>query len=208
MSGFRCRALLFDLDGVLVDSLGAVERIIRSWAASRGVDPEAMIRTSHGRRTSETLRVVAPHLDIEAETAVLDGMEERETEGIRATPGARELVRRLPPEQWGIVTSGSRTVATLRLEVSGIPIPCVFVTGDQVQRGKPDPECYLKGASQLGIPPAEALVLEDAPIGVAAARAAGMSVVGIAAPEADLVVPDLRGLRVTMTHDGWLEVSA
>ena len=204
----RCRALLFDLDGVLVDSLGAVEQIIRSWAATRGVDADAMIRTSLGRRTSETLRAVAPHLDIDAEVAVLDAMEERWTEGIRATPGARELVGQLQPDQWGIVTSGSRAVATQRLTVSGIPIPRVFVTGDEVDRGKPDPECYLRGASQLGIPPAEALVLEDAPIGIAAARAAGMRVVGIAAKDADIVVSDLSGLRVALRSDGWIEVDA
>lgn len=207
----RCRALLFDLDGVLVDSLPVVARVLRAWAATRGLDPDLLIKTSQGRRTSEMLRSVAPWLDIPHEVAILDDMEERETENMHAMPGAKELLERLAPGQWAIVTSGNRRLSTSRLKNAGLPIPQVFVTGDQVERGKPDPQCYLLAASLLGVAPADALVLEDAPIGIAAANAAGIRAVGVAsdgAPLADtvLTVPAPGGLRLEQLPGGWIEI--
>ena len=211
----RCRALLFDLDGVLVDSHVADEQVWRTWAAERRVDVEALIRAGQGRRTSDTLRDMAPHLDITAEAAAMDAMEERQTTGILAADGAASLLGRLAAGHWAIVTSASRRVATMRLTVAGLPLPRVFVTGDQVERGKPDPQGYLRAAARLDVPPAESLVLEDAPAGIAAARAAGMRVVGVATTHAveaislaDLVVPGLSTLRVAVTPDGWIEVDA
>jgi sugar-phosphatase len=205
--------LLFDLDGVLVDSRICDELVWRSWAAQRGVDPDPMIRAGQGRRASETLREVAPDLDAAAEAAVIDAMEERETSGLRAVAGAASLLAQLEPTRWGIVTSASRRVANLRLMTAGLPIPAVFITRDLVERGKPDPQGYLWAAASLRVEPADAVVFEDAPAGIAAARAGGMRVVGIAtthAPAAiaaaDLVVPDLSALRLAGTTDEWIEI--
>lgn len=209
----KCRALLFDLDGVLVDSLPVVARVLRAWAATRGggLDVDLLIKTSQGRRTSEMLRAVAPWLDIHREVAILDDMEERETKYIHAMAGAKEILERLAPGQWAIVTSGSRRLSTSRLKNAGLPIPPVFVTGDQIERGKPDPQCYLLAASLLEVAPADALVLEDAPIGIAAANAAGIRAIGVASdgvPLADtvLTVRTLSGLRLEQFPDGWIEI--
>ena len=174
-----CRAILFDLDGVLVDSRRCVERVWRTWAAERTLDPDRFIRESYGRRTSETLRMVAPELNVAAETAVLDAMEEVETEGLAATPGARALLAQLPGDRWAIVTSGSRPVATLRLRTAGLPLPAVLVTGEEVRRGKPDPEPYLIAAARMRLSPADCVVIEDSPAGVESGRAAGMTVVAV-----------------------------
>ena len=174
-----CRAVLFDLDGVLADSRRVVEGVWRVWAAEKGLDPAPFLAVAHGRRTSEILRTIAPQLDIIAETQRLDRMEEFGTEGLVPIPGAPEFVRSLPPDRWGVVTSGHRECAEFRLNYAGIPFPRVFITGDMVKKGKPDPEGYLWGARELGFSPADCLVFEDAPPGVAAARAAGMRVVGL-----------------------------
>jgi len=204
---------LFDLDGVLVDSMPVVARVLRAWAATRGggLDADLLIKTSQGRRTSETLRAVAPWLDIPHEVEILDDMEERETESMHAMAGAKQLLDQLTPGQWAIVTSGSRRLSTSRLKNAGLPIPPVFVTGDQVERGKPDPQCYLLAASLLGVAPADALVLEDAPIGIAAAKAAGIRAIGIAPngvtlADAELTVPAPSGLRLEQLPGGWIEI--
>jgi len=173
------KAVLFDLDGVLADSRRVVEGVWKAWAAEKGLDPAPFLAIAHGRRTSEILHAVAPQLDIAAETNCLDRMEEFGTEGLVAIPGAPEFVRSLPEDRWGVVTSGHRECAEFRLNYVGIPFPRVFITGDMVKKGKPDPEGYLRGATELGFSPADCLVFEDAPPGVAAARAAGMRVVGV-----------------------------
>jgi sugar-phosphatase len=194
-----CRAILFDLDGVLADSRRVVEGVWKKWGALKGIDPAPFLAIAHGRRTSEILRAVAPHLDIAAETARLDRMEEFETEGLVPIPGARDFVASLPDGRWGVVTSGHRKCAEFRLRHVGIRIPRVFITGDMVKRGKPDPEGYLTGAERLGFPPADVVVFEDAPPGLAAARAAGMRVVGVltthpaeALSGTELTIQDLR----------------
>jgi sugar-phosphatase len=125
------------------------------------------------------MRLVAPELDATAEAALLDALEERETRGLVAAPGAPALLASIPSGRWGIVTSGSRAIATLRLGVAGIEPPAVFVTGDEVQRGKPDPECYLLGARRIGVAPRDCVVIEDSPPGVAAGKAAGMRVIAV-----------------------------
>lgn len=176
---WSCRAVLFDLDGVLADSRRVVEGVWKKWGALRGLDPAPFLAIAHGRRTSEILRTVAPHLDIAAETELLDRMEEFETEGLVPIPGAREFVGSLPPNRWGVVTSGHRACAEFRLKCVGIRVPRVFITGDMVQRGKPDPEGYLRAAKELEVSPSDCVVFEDAPPGVAAAHAAGMRVVGV-----------------------------
>jgi len=208
------RVILFDLDGVLVDSREAIACVWRDWAARRGVAPEPFLRVAQGRRISETLRMVAPHLDILTETKALDALEEVETRGLRAAPGAAELLRLLPRERWGIVTSGSRPVATLRLRAAGIAPPDVFLTAEDVSHGKPAPEGYLAAAGRLGIPPAKCVVIEDSPPGIGAGKAAGMYVIAVATtypPDAltaaDTCVAGLTHLHVNVTADG-LEVAA
>jgi sugar-phosphatase len=179
MTGWRCAAILFDLDGVLVDSRHCIEGIWRKWAAGKGLDPEPFIRIAHGRRISETLRRVAPQLDIAAEVAALDRMEEQETAGVVPVPGVEGLLRAIPSGRWAIVTSGSRRVATLRLGVVSLPIPEVFITAEAVTAGKPAPDGYLAAATRLGVAPADCVVVEDSPPGVAAGKAAGMRVIGV-----------------------------
>ena len=196
-------ALLFDLDGVLVDSAECVRCVCTDWAIARGLDPAYVLAFGQGRRVQETVRGVAPHLDINREVATLVSLEARTTDGLYPVPGAAELVAGLPPDAWAVVTSGARSVATLRLGHVHLPIPRTFITADDVEHGKPHPEGYLAAARALGRTPAECIVIEDAPPGIDAARAAGMRSIGIAGtfpPEAltraTVVIPSLSALRV------------
>lgn len=202
MISWRCAAVLFDLDGVLVDSRRCIEAIWRVWAAGKGRDPEPFIRIAHGRRTSETIRTVAPDLDVTAEVEALDRLEEIETAGIHPVPGADRLVRSIPATRWAIVTSGSRRVASLRLGVVGLPVPDVFITSDAVRQGKPAPDGYLAAAARLGLEPADCVAVEDSPPGIAAARAAGMRVIALLTTHQgrDLAQADIR--LPALTHLG------
>ena len=195
------RAVLSDLDGVLVDSGAQIEATWRAFSARHGLDPDHVLEESHGRRTVDLIRRVAPQLDAEVEAAELEQEEAASADSVRPLPGARELVESVPADRFAIVTSGTRAVAVARLRAAGIPIPDVLVTAEQVDQGKPDPAGYLRAAELLGVDPADALVLEDAPAGVAAGLAAGMTVVAVvAAGETSPVgnahgcVPDLRAL--------------
>jgi sugar-phosphatase len=200
---FSCNAVLFDLDGVLVDSAEVVERTWRRWAGRHGFDPDEVIRTAHGRRTIETIRLLAPHLAADEEAATLAASESIETDGVYEVPGARELLESLPPRSWAVVTSGIRPVAELRIRHTCLPTPSVLVTADQVRHGKPHPEGFLTAAERLGLDPAQCVVVEDAPPGIEAAHAAGMRVVAIASTYdrkaligADAVLPALSSLRI------------
>jgi mannitol-1-/sugar-/sorbitol-6-phosphatase len=179
MPTFICSAILFDLDGVLVDSTRAVDREWREWAERKGVDGDAIMAIAHGVRTVEVIRRVAPHLDAEAEANAIENHEASDHRGVTVMPGAIELVRSIPEGKWGVVTSGSRLLAQSRLIYCGLPVPEALVTSDDVTHGKPHPEPYLKGAELLGLPPMECLVIEDAPAGIQSARAAGTKVLGI-----------------------------
>ena len=208
---FSCSAILFDLDGVLVDSTRAVDREWREWAARKGVDGDAIMAIAHGVRTIEVIRRVAPHLDAEAEAAAIENHEAHDQRGVTVMPGAAHLVRSIPDGRWGVVTSGSRLLATNRLRFCGLPVPEVLVTSDDVANGKPHPEPYLKGAQGLGVSPTECLVFEDAPAGIESARAGGMKVVGVmstysadALVEADAVIGKLAQLRITSNGQGRL----
>jgi sugar-phosphatase len=207
----RCRALLFDLDGVLVDSRRSVERTWRRWAGRHGLAPEALLAVAHGRRTRDTLKAAVPHLDPGPEVEWLDAAELEDLEGIVAVPGASRLVGSLPPEVWAIVTSCGRELARRRLQRAGVPAPPLTVTSEDVAHGKPAPDGYLLAASELGVAPAECVVFEDAPPGIAAARAAGARVVALAtthAPEllagSDAVIRDLTSVVVTPDAGGLL----
>jgi sugar-phosphatase len=177
---FPCAAILFDLDGVLVDSTRQVDREWRDWAARKGVDGDAVMAIAHGVRTVEVIRRVAPHLDAESEAAAIESHEAGDQTGVVVMPGAIDLVKSIPAGRWGVVTSGSRQLARNRLRYCGLPVPEVLVTSDDVVNGKPHPEPYLKGAAGLAFRPADCLVIEDAPAGIESARAGGMKVIGMA----------------------------
>ena len=202
MISWRCAAVLFDLDGVLVDSRRCIEGIWRTWAVGKGLDPEPFIRIAHGRRTSETIRTVAPGLDVAAEVAALDRLEEIETAGIHPVPGADQLLRTIPAACWAIVTSGSRRVASLRLGVVGLPVPDVFVTSEAVRAGKPAPDGYLAAAGRLGLDPADCVAVEDSPPGIAAARAAGMRVIALLTTHQDRDLAQANIRLPALTHIG------
>jgi mannitol-1-/sugar-/sorbitol-6-phosphatase len=176
---FQGAAVLFDMDGTLVDSMAHDERLWARWAARRGLDPQPILAISHGRRTVETIREVAPHLATEEEFAWFGEQELEDLEGIRAVDGAAALLRVLPPRSWALVTSAPRRLAEVRMECAGLPLPAVVVSADDVVRGKPDPEGVLSAARLLQAAPAECLVIEDTPAGIQAAHAAGMRALGI-----------------------------
>lgn len=212
---FSCSAILFDLDGVLVDSTRSVDREWREWAAQKGVDGDAIMAIAHGVRTVEVIRTVAPHLDAEAEAWEIENREAGSQDGVVVMPGALELVRSLPMQRWGVVTSGSRALATARLQYCGLPVPEVLVTSDDVTQGKPHPEPYLKGAMRLGFAPVECLVIEDAPAGIQSARAGGMQVIGLASTyspgklsEADAIIRGFRELSARQTSDRLIVTAA
>ena len=204
----QCSAFLFDLDGVLVDSRAVVERVCRLWAARLGVDPDALLRVAHGRRTRDTVRIVAPHVDPEPEAAWIDDVELHDTAGLVEVPGARRFVTSLPAGGWAVVTSCAPDLARLRLSSVGLPIPEVVITSDDVSSGKPAPDGYRLGAQRLGVDPASCVVFEDAPPGIAAGLVAGARVVALRTthPDADFagataVIPDFTGVRVHRDPD-------
>lgn len=207
----RCSAVLFDLDGVLVDSRAVVERVCRLWAARLGIDADALLRVAHGRRTRDTVRIVAPHVDPDSEVAWIDNAELLDTEGLVEIPGVRRFLTSLPARCWAVVTSCGPDLARLRLASVGLPIPDVVVTSDDVARGKPAPDGYRLGARRLGVDPAACVVFEDAPPGIAAGLAAGARVVGLRTthPEGDFagaaaVIPDFTGIQVRHDHNGFV----
>jgi sugar-phosphatase len=203
MTNFRCAAILFDLDGVLIDSTRSVDRQWRAWARDQGIDEEKVMAIAHGVRTIEVIRAVAPHLDAEAEVRRLEEREADDQVDVAVMPGAAHLIRAIPEDRWCVVTSGTRPLASARLRFGGLPVPKIMVTAEDVANGKPHPEPYLKGAELLGVSPADCLVIEDAPAGIQSAHAGGMKVIALtstyrasALSEADVVIPRLDSLRV------------
>jgi sugar-phosphatase len=176
---FTAKAFLFDMDGVLIDSAPAVERVWRKWALAHHLDPETVVEQAHGRRSIETIRAVAPYMNAERENVKVEQMEIEDKEGVTALPGAAELLRSLPPERFAIVTSATRPLAVARLGYAGLPFPTHMITADDVVHGKPSPEPYLKGAALLGVLPSDCLVFEDTPAGIASAHAASMRVIAL-----------------------------
>jgi sugar-phosphatase len=180
VSRFECEAILFDLDGVLVDSTFSVERTTRSWAERQGLDAAQVIENAHGRRTKEIVRDVASHLDIDAEVRELERIEMEDVANVRKVEGASDLLAALPNDSWAIVTSGTRALATARMRHTGLPEPRVVVSAEDVENGKPDPECYLKAGKLISVPPQRCVVVEDALPGILAARSADMAVIAVA----------------------------
>lgn len=199
--------MLFDNDGTLADSSGAVRRTWRAWAEHHGI-PMERFGNVHGVPSRGIVERVAPHLDADAATADIDRRELEDTEGIVALPGAAEALA-ATSERAAVVTSAGRELALLRLEAAGLTCPEVLVTADDVERGKPDPEPYLTGARLLGVDPRRCLVVEDATAGVRAGRAAGAATLAVLTTtaradlgEADLIVESLAAVRFLVTDDG------
>ncbi|PKO09512.1 MAG: HAD family hydrolase [Chloroflexi bacterium HGW-Chloroflexi-2] len=175
-----CHAILFDLDGVLLDSTSCIERHWQEWADKHELDLKKVLQNAHGVRTIETIKIVAPHLDAKNEAAEFTANEILDTEGVVAIPGAKELMEHLPTGKWAIVTSGGFELVQARLKKADLPMPKYIISADDVTQGKPSPQPYLMGANKLEVPVDQCVVVEDAPIGVKAGKAAGMRVIGIA----------------------------
>jgi sugar-phosphatase len=179
MSSLLVKGILFDLDGVLIDSTAGVTRVWRDWGIRHGLDPDQTAHIAHGRRAIDTARLLAPQLDAETELRDLERREIAESYDVIVFPGAARLLTSLPLRHWAIVTSGTRDLASHRLKVAGLPIPELMITGSDIEHGKPHPEPYQRGAALLGLPPAECVAVEDAPSGIRSAVDAGMPVLGL-----------------------------
>ncbi len=177
MTEIRCSGVLFDLDGVLIDSTPAVTRVWRQWALEHGFNPEEVVESVHGRPSLTTVREYLPNADHAAENREIERREMQDADGIITLPGARELLRQLPANRWTIATSCTRSLAEVRLRAAGLPIPERIVTSTDVAHGKPHPEPFLKAAKKLGFPPSECIVVEDVPAGIRAGKAAGAMVI-------------------------------
>lgn len=204
------QGLLFDNDGVLVDSLAAVESAWTRWARAHDLEPEQALSIVHGRRAADTVAQLVSEDRRAAAVELIDTFEIEDADVVAAMAGVPALLAMLPPGSWAVVTSGTRLLATARLRAAGLPVPDVFITADDVAVGKPDPAGYLAAAAGLGLDPARALVLEDSPSGIAAGLAAGCSVLGVGEEALDsaapVVVRDLAGAR--WAGDGLLLPSA
>ncbi|NIH69779.1 HAD-IA family hydrolase [Modestobacter marinus] len=197
----EARGLLFDNDGVLVDSEPSVVRSWSRWAVDSGLDPAEVLAAVPGRRAADTVAVFVKPEDVARSTELITRYELEDVAGTVAVPGVRDLVAQLGDVPWAVVTSGVRELATARLRAAGVPVPEVVVTAEDVVEGKPHPEPYLTGAGRLGVPPGDLIVLEDSPSGVSAGLAAGATVLGIGRTaldsDAPAVVRDLTGARWT-----------
>jgi sugar-phosphatase len=203
------KGILFDMDGVLVSSIGSAERSWRRWAEQYGIPNAAQLEVPHGRRAIDIVRWLRPDIDPQAGLKVIEDMEVGDVAGLRVLPGVKRLLESLPMERWAIVTSAQRRLLLTRLTAAGLPVPERIISGEMVERGKPDPEPYRRGAELLGFRPEECVVVEDAPSGVGAGKAAGCRVMAVLGTEpveelrsADWVVGSLEGLAVTATLDG------
>jgi mannitol-1-/sugar-/sorbitol-6-phosphatase len=206
-------AFLFDMDGTILSSIVAAERVWADWARRHGLDVKAFLPTIHGVRTVETIRRLAlPGVDPEAEADAITRTEMEDVDGIDAIAGAVVFLASLPADRWAIVTSAPRSLAERRLEVAGLPAPPLMVTAEDVDNGKPAPDCFLLAAKRLGYPAEECLVFEDAAPGIAAAEAAGAAVVVITATHTHSFqtqrpsIADYDGLTGRMTPSGSLEL--
>ncbi len=197
----RADAVLSDLDGTLVDSSAPVRRARTGFASRHALNADEVLSFAHGRPARETIRLLAPTADHQAETELMAWCEENDTDGLVALPGAREILAGAAPV--AIVTSCSAALARTRLEAAGLPVPEVLISCDDVTHGKPDPTCFLLGAERLGVDPSRCVVLEDAPAGITAGRRAGVTVIAVRTTHGDddlvdaqAIVDDLSSLVI------------
>jgi sugar-phosphatase len=197
------------MDGVLISSIGSVVRCWRRWAAIYGIPDAENYNVPHGKRAIEIVKMLRPDIDPDKGLRVIEDMEMEDTDDLKVLPGVKKLLESLPPERWTIVTSATGRLMEGRLKVAGLPVPPRIISGDMVERGKPDPEPYVRGAGLLGFRPEECVVVEDAPSGVGAGLAAGCRVLGVLGTHtaedlkaANWVVPSLVDWSVTGTANG------
>jgi len=193
------------MDGILVSSLGSVERSWTKWARLRGVDPELACKTAHGCRAMDTLAKLRPGLDPEVELKIVEDLEVADNEGLTVLPGVLNLLSSLPQERWTVVTSATERLARARMTAGGVPVPKKLITAEWVTRGKPHPEPFLAGAALLGFSPRECVVFEDSSSGAQAGRTAGCTVVATtfshpaeALDAAHYLVTDLSGMEIAL----------
>jgi mannitol-1-/sugar-/sorbitol-6-phosphatase len=205
----QCKGILFDMDGILISSIGSVERSWTKWALQRGIDPAYAISIAHGCRSVETVALLRPDLDPDAETAIIENYEIADKDDLAVLPGVLKLLASLSEDLWTVVTSATEPLARARLGAAGIPLPQKMVTAESVQNGKPHPDPYLAGAALLGLRPEECVVFEDAASGANAGHAAGCTVIATtfshsaeSLAAADYLIADLTGLVVSIQPDG------
>jgi mannitol-1-/sugar-/sorbitol-6-phosphatase len=205
MTKIHCLGVLFDLDGVLVDSTPAVARCWTKWSLRHGFVAEDVVRIAHGRPSIATMRELLPNADHEAANDEMERWEIEDLDGVVPLPGAMQLLQSLPMETWAIVTSCTRPLAEVRIRAAGLPMPRHLVTAADVRKGKPDPEPYIKGATGLGLAPQDCVVMEDAPAGIRAGKSAQASVIAVrttvpdeelSAAGADWIVKNLDSVRL------------
>jgi mannitol-1-/sugar-/sorbitol-6-phosphatase len=209
MTKVSTQALLFDLDGVLVNSIPAVERVWARWAREHGFNVEEVLHRAHGRPSIETLRYLLPDADHEVENRLVEQAEIEDVEGIVPLPGVSKLLAALPHDRWAIVTSCTRPLAEVRIRAAGLPRPGLFITSNDITHGKPHPEPYLKGAAGLGFAPEECIVVEDALAGIAAGKNAGARVIALtttasirdlAAAKPDWILKDCSAIQLQVNE--------
>jgi sugar-phosphatase len=203
------KGILFDMDGVLVSSIGSVVRCWRRWAKIYDIPNADTYEVPHGMRAIEIVKSLRPDIDPEEGLKVIEDMEIEDTADLIVLPGVKALLESLPVERWAIVTSATKRLMLGRLKVAGLPVPERIISGDMVERGKPDPEPYRRGAELLGTKAEECVVVEDAPSGVGAGKAAGCRVLGVLGThsadelkETDWIVESLEELSVTVGAGG------
>jgi sugar-phosphatase len=207
-------AILFDMDGTILTSIKAAERVWTAWAIRHGLDPVTFVPTIHGARAVDTVRKLGlPGVDPEFEAAAITEAEIADVDGIDAIPGAAAFLKALPADRWGVVTSAPTALARRRIEAAGLPLPPMLVSAEDVTNGKPAPDGFLLGAKRLGVDPARCLVMEDAPPGIAAAEAAGMGLLVFTITHAHPVatrhptVRDYTRLSVTTGEGGAIRIT-
>ena len=208
----KTKGILFDMDGVLISSIGSVDRCWKRWAKMYGIPDAENYQVPHGVRAIDIVKSLRPDIDPQEGLRVIEDMEIEDTADLKVLPGAKVLLAGLPPERWAIVTSATKRLTVARLKVAGLPVPERLISADMVERGKPDPEPYRRGAELLGLRPEDCVVVEDAPSGVGAGKAAGSRVLGVLGThtceelrEADWIVDSLERVVVRI-DDGGLEL--
>jgi len=202
------KGLLFDMDGVLISSIGSVRRSWRKWAKIYGIPDAENYEVPHGMRAIEIVKNLRPDIDAHEGLRVIEDIEVADTDDLKVLAGVKTLLENLPADRWAIVTSATHRLTVERLRVAGLPVPERLISADMVEKGKPDPEPYRRGAELLGLSPEECVVVEDAPSGVGAGKAAGARVLGVLGTHtaeelqaADWIATSLDGLTVRADGD-------